>query len=53
MSNQAWDFSGRRPFAELTAEERLMELGRQIVFIKTYGGLAQRRPPAAPEAESS
>ncbi len=40
----AWDFSGRRPFEELSAEERLMELGRQIVFVKTWQGKALNSP---------
>jgi hypothetical protein len=47
-----WDFSGHRPFAELTAEEKLMELGRQIAFVKTWQGVGRsespRQPPEGP-----
>lgn len=47
-----WDFSGHRPFAELTAEEKLMELGRQIVFVKTWRGIALNQPsPTLPTRE--
>ncbi len=43
-----WDFTGHRPFVELTAEEKLMELGRQIVFVKTWQGICSSAPPRQP-----
>lgn len=46
--SQSWDFTGHRPFVELTAEEKLMELGRQIVFVKTWQGICQRESPRQP-----